>query len=215
MIDKSQTPPVVSSASVFGINPHLVRYGSLLLLMIGTFGNVLSFIVFAQSTLRKSSTFRYLTFLSLMDLLVIYSGLLDLFLTVEYDGAFSIRNINPIACRLHTFMTYWSQHSSSWILSFVSIDRAIATNCINCARKFCTPRSAEYVVAIIMIITALFNCHELVYLHLQDVYPLDFTKSTDEYTTLSSLHANLSPQASYVSIHLEMYNNNKQKKTST
>ena len=182
-----QTAPASSAPVDLGVDPYLVRYGSSFLLVVGTFGNILSFIVFSQNALRKSSTFRYLALLSLMDLLVLYSGLLDLFLTIEYGGAFSLRTINPITCRLHTFITYWSQHCSSWILSFISVDRAIATNCIQFARKFCTPRSAEYIVGIIIIVVALLNCHELLFLHLQDTDRVDLPVSNnlDEMTTLS------------------------------
>ena len=164
----SNHSPTSSPVAINGFDPRLVRYGSIFLLIVGTFGNIVSFIIFSYGTLRRSSTFRYLALLSLMDLVVLYSGLLDLFLMVEYRGTHSIRSINPISCRLHTFITYWSQHSSSWILSFISVDRAVATNCIKFARKFCTPRSANYIVAIILISIAIFNCHELIFLHIQD-----------------------------------------------
>jgi hypothetical protein len=214
MTTTSQTPSIPSSVSVFGVDPSLVRYGSIFLLIVGTFGNILSFIIFSQGALRKSSTFRYLALLSLMDLLVLYSGLLDLFLTIEYGGAFSLRNLHPITCRLHTFITYWSQHSSSWILSFISVDRAVATNCIQFARKFCTPRSAEYIVATILVIIALLNCHELVYLRLQDADPIELSTNIDEYTTLSSLRTSLSTQSSFLltDVEIDNNNNNKQKR---
>lgn len=208
MNENLQSSPVVSSATVFGVDPYLIRYGSIFLLIVGTFGNILSFVIFSHGTLRKSSTFRYLALLSLMDLLVLYSGLLDLFLTIEYGIAFSLRNLNPVTCRLHTFITYWSQHSSSWILSFISVDRAIATNCIQFARKFCTPRSAEYIVAAILITIGLLNCHELVYLRLQDKNPMDLPTNNDEYTTLSPWRLGLSTQASYTSRDFDINNNN-------
>ncbi|CAF3979408.1 unnamed protein product [Rotaria sordida] len=215
MTNSPQPVSVVSSASVFGVDPYLVRYGSIFLLVVGTFGNVLSFIIFSQGTLRKSSTFRYLALLSLMDLLVLYSGLLDLFLTIEYGIAFSLRNLNPITCRLHTFITYWSQHSSSWILSFISVDRAIATNCIQFARKFCTPRSADYIVASILVITALLNCHELAYLRLQDTDPIDLITNSDEHTTLSPLRSSFSTQISFTLTDFEINNNNNNNNNST
>jgi hypothetical protein len=173
-----------------GFDPYLVRYGSLFLLIVGTFGNVVSFIIFSKGILRKSSTFRYLALLSLMDLLVLYSGLLDLFLMIENSGKFSLRTLHPITCRLHTFITYWSQHSSSWILSFISVDRAIATNRIKFARKFCTPRSADHVVAIILFLIALLNCHELIFLRLQSplAYRSDQTTiSPNRFSTQESL----------------------------
>ncbi len=174
-----------STINTTGFDPYLVRYGSLFLLIVGTFGNVVSFIIFSKGILRKSSTFRYLALLSLMDLLVLYSGLLDLFLIIENSGQFSLRTLHPITCRLHTFITYWSQHSSSWILSFISVDRAIATNCIKFARKFCTPRSADYIVGIILFLIALFNCHELIFLRLQS--PIQTTISSTRFPAHESL----------------------------
>ncbi|CAF0801448.1 unnamed protein product [Adineta steineri] len=204
MTDNSETSPGTGP----GLDPSLVRYGSIFLLIVGTFGNILSFIIFSHGTLRKSSTFRYLALVSLMDLLVLYSGLLDLFLTIEYDGTFSLRNVHPITCRLHTFITYWSQHSSSWILSMISVDRAVATNCIQFARKFCTPRSADYIVACILVIIALLNCHELMFLRIQDTDPIELTTNTDQYTTLSPLRLSLSTQISSITNEFEIHNNN-------
>ena len=206
MIDN---PEPSSSASVLGFDPYLVRYGSIFLLVVGTFGNILSFIIFSHGTLRKSSTFRYLALLSLMDLLVLYSGLLDLFLTIEYGEEFSLRNLNPVTCRLHTFITYWSQHSSSWILSFISVDRAVATNAIQFARKFCTPRSAEQIVGLILILIALLNCHELIFLHLQYTERIDLPSAFDELTTASPLRSSASSQPPFSSAVFDV-NDNKQ-----
>ncbi|CAF0737395.1 unnamed protein product [Adineta steineri] len=180
-----------SSTAIFGLDTRLIRYGSIFLLIVGTFGNIVSYIIFSYGTLRKSSTFRYLALLSLMDLLVLYSGLLDLFLMTEYGGTFSLRNLNPVSCRLHTFITYWSQHSSSWILSFISVDRAVATNFIKFAKKFCTPRSAEYIVGIILLLTALLNCHELIFLRLQhDTNSIEYHQNQTIVTAHESLILN-------------------------
>ena len=186
-----------STTDVYGFDRSLVRYGSITLLIVGTFGNIVSSIIFSYGTLRKSSTFRYLAILSLMDLLVLYSGLLDLFLMVEYGNEYSLRMLHPVTCRLHTFITYWSQHSSSWILSFISVDRAVATNCIRFARKFCTPRSAEYIVGTILLLIALINCHELIFLTIQTSKP-DMSR-TDDTSTGSSPGSTLSIRQSLLS----------------
>lgn len=198
MSNNIATPPT----SIVGFDPYLIRYGAIFLLVVGTFGNIISFIIFLNGTLRKSSTFRYLALLSIMDLLVLYSGLLDLLLMIQYGGTFSIRSLNPVTCRLHTFITYWSQHSSSWILSFISVDRAIATNCIKFARKFCTPRSAEYIVGIILCCTALLNCHELIFLRLQDV---DSNGFRDANPPLLPYHLNISTHESLMSYGFDSY----------
>jgi len=172
--------------SIHGFDPRIIHYGSIFLLIVGTFGNIVSFIIFSFGTLRRSSTFRYLAILSLMDLVVLYSGLLDLFLMIEYGGNYSLRILSPITCRLHTFITYWSQHSSSWILSFISVDRAVATNFIKFARKFCTPRSAGYIVSSIVILIGLVNCHELIFLHLRDASLVESINSISTTTTTTT-----------------------------
>ena len=53
-----------------------------ILLSLGLFGNTISMIIFNKPSMKKHSTFRYLTLLSVLDLSVLYTGCGQIFLDV-------------------------------------------------------------------------------------------------------------------------------------
>ncbi len=71
----------------------------------------------------KHSTFRYLLYLSLVDLLVLTFCTTDSLTTYGYK--LTIRLYSPFICRFYTFFTYYLTQMSSVILMVVSVDRAL------------------------------------------------------------------------------------------
>ena len=69
-----------------------------ILLSIGTIGNLLSFIVLIQ--MRQHSVYRYLTFMSVADTIVLYIGLLRELLL---SSNLRIHIEGTILCKLHVF----------------------------------------------------------------------------------------------------------------
>ena len=111
--------------------PYLTTYIIItLIILIGIIGNILNIIVFSQKTMRQKSTFRFLFYLSIVDLLVLIICTTDFLLTIT--DYLVIRLESDFICRLHTFLTYFLTHMSSFILMIVSIDRAL----IVCGRSF-------------------------------------------------------------------------------
>ena len=135
---------------------------SVVLLIVGIFGNSLSLFVFSQKSMRQKSTFVYLAVLSVIDIFVIVLGLSDIILISYFK--FILRNQSLVICRFHTFLTYTFTHLSSFILAVVSIDRAIATNCIIYSRNFCKPNTAYRVILLAALLAGLINFHSLVFL---------------------------------------------------
>ena len=109
-------------------HPKFPRFLTIIFLVIGNFGNILSLIVFLSKSMRNNSVFTYFAFLSIVDFFVITFGLGDAILLSYFKIV--IRNESIILCRLHSFLTYVFAHLSSFILASVSIDRAIALNSI-------------------------------------------------------------------------------------
>jgi len=62
-------------------------------------------IVFGKKAMRKISTFRFLFYLSLSDLLVLLVGATDVLINNIFQ--FEIRTYSNSLCKLHTFTTYW------------------------------------------------------------------------------------------------------------
>ncbi|CAF0851184.1 unnamed protein product [Adineta steineri] len=135
---------------------------ALVCLFIGSVGNSLSFIVFTQKQLRRYSTFRYLAYLSIIDLIVLYLGLGNIILRDYF--LFDIRVQNLFLCKFHTFFTYVTTQLSSWILTIVSIDRAIACTVIQLNKRICRPKSADQIFFGMCIIACLMNSHILLFM---------------------------------------------------
>ena len=68
-----------------------------LLLCLGTFGNIISITIFTKESMKKYSTFRYLTLLSIIDLCTVYVGCGQIFFGVFFD--IDIRTLNVFFCR--------------------------------------------------------------------------------------------------------------------
>jgi len=101
----------------------LILYLFPLILIIGLIGNSLNILIFSKKTVRSNSTFRFLLYLSIFDLLVLLVCTPDVFLRFGYQ--IHIRQISIYTCRLHTFLTYLFTHASSSTLMLISIDRAL------------------------------------------------------------------------------------------
>jgi MFS family permease len=143
-------------------DPRITRPFAFICLLIGSIGNSLSFIVFTQKQLRTHSTFRYLAYLSIVDLIVLYLGLGNLILRDYF--LIDIREKNLFLCKFHTFLTYVTTHLSSWILTIVSIDRAIACTVVQLNKRLCRPKSADRIFLIMCIIISLLNSHILLFM---------------------------------------------------
>ena len=75
----------------------------IILIIVGVFGNTLNMVVFGKKKMRRVSTFRYLFFLSIVDLTVLSTAVLHLVLK---EFVFDIRLYSGLSCKIHTFSKY-------------------------------------------------------------------------------------------------------------
>ncbi|CAF0749550.1 unnamed protein product [Brachionus calyciflorus] len=145
---------------------------SLVWIIFGTIGNLLSLFVLLRPKMRIHSTFTYLTILAVCDTLVLYFGLLRDFLVNKYNY-----DINgDILCKFHVFSFYFVLHMASWLLVAVNIDRLIAASFLSLSKKWCTPRTAIRVSTYLAIFLMIINSHFLYYVDSEDE-----KKSTENY----------------------------------
>ena len=132
MFARSQTPAVLATTSTPAINSSInganmfANLKTILLaiiIVIGLFGNILNLIVFGKKHMRQIRTYRFLFFLSAVDILVLLTGTTDIL--IRHLFLFEIRNYSNAMCRLHTFVTYCVTQMSSILLMVVSIHRAL------------------------------------------------------------------------------------------
>jgi hypothetical protein len=143
-------------------DPRFPRWIYIIVLIVGLIGNTLCLIVFMQRNMRKNSTFIYLAFLSIVDLMVLTLGLGDIILISYFNLIVRAKSI--YLCRIISFLIYGSTHLSSFILASVSIDRAIATNFINYAKVYCKPVTAYKIILVNIFIASLVDFHNLIFL---------------------------------------------------
>lgn len=166
---QSTNPNSIASNEIYSpetyedyLDPRFPSFITVLVLIIGLFGNFLSILVFSQKSMKKNSTFIYLGFLCYIDIFVLIFGLGDIVLITYFN--FVLRNQLIITCRIHTFLTYSFTHLSSFILASVSVDRAIATNFISFAKYYCTQKTAHRIIFLLCLLSAIINLHSLIFL---------------------------------------------------
>jgi len=99
----------------------------------GTVFNITSFTIMVRKNIRKYACMRYLAFLSLVDLIVLYQWNLNTFFKYNLSVAPEYKDLEEISliwCRYISFMAFSTLQLSSWILSLVSFDRVRNKNFI-------------------------------------------------------------------------------------
>ena len=91
------------------------------LILFGILSNIINIYVFSHRSMRNVSVFRFLLYLSLVDLLVVLICIGDLYLV--YGFSIEIKLYSSVACRLITFLTNYLAELSSLLLMFISIER--------------------------------------------------------------------------------------------
>jgi len=131
------------------------------------------------------STFRFLAYLSIIDLLYLLIGLSHI-IVINYTG-YDFRSYSSLTCSVHSFLTLYLSHLSSNVLAGVSVFRCVtianlkpvkplnptAGNVINrrsnkpFVQRFLSAFGrADLFVACIMITLFLFDCHYLIWMRL-------------------------------------------------
>jgi hypothetical protein len=137
----------------------LLRIYPILFLIVGTIGNLLSVYVVLRSKLRRHSTFIYLAFLSIIDLIVVYTFSINFIFHAWFN--IDLQQVSLITCKIYSFSIYFFPQTSAWILTAVSIDRVFAlTRGIRRTRKI---RLTYFILLIIFLILFLLNMQFLFY----------------------------------------------------
>ncbi|XP_052788786.1 probable G-protein coupled receptor 139 [Mya arenaria] len=136
-------------------NRILNLYVPPILLVLGTIGNLLTFIIMSGNML-KASTYSYLAVLAIMDILVLYVGLLRMWVG---SFAIDIQHASNWLCKLVTFLGYVSSVTSVWLIIAVTIERFIAVKFPLRAPRICNVYRARVVILAIVVATCLLNMH--------------------------------------------------------
>jgi len=145
-----------------------------IILLIGTVGNVLSFLVFLRlakpnkrrvASDRKGLTvYLYLSLLAVLDLGVLYFGILNQWLA--YLSLRPPKDSSIICCKLITFLSYFFSHSSSFVLVMTLGTRFLAIYSPGLASGLTAQKNVKRLSCSVMLIFALVNAHYLYHMEL-------------------------------------------------
>lgn len=107
--------------SAYRLHKYILLYVPPILIVMGTFGNVFSFFILKRKAMLKFSTYFYLMVLALADTLVLYVGLLRLWIA-ELTGYELMAQADWI-CKLTCVVSYTVSDFSVWLIIAVTVER--------------------------------------------------------------------------------------------
>ena len=123
----------------------LIKVGAPLLVICGTIGNFLLFLVMLRPSIRQSMTSHYLRVLAVADTAVLWIGYPRHWIWIMFEE--DIRSYSNFGCKLHIFLVYWSCYFSAWVLVCVTLERLASVVCpLHARRSTSTPRQSTCLV---------------------------------------------------------------------
>lgn len=141
----------------YKLRHDLLRYVSPFWIFIGTIGNILSFFVLRQPAMVKMSTYFYLSILSMVDLMVLYVGLVQIW--IGEITSFDIRNYSNWVCKIVVVFGYFTSNLSVWLIIAVTVERYIVVCFPFKATYICHPKVAKRVTMVLVFILLALNFH--------------------------------------------------------
>ena len=167
------------------IGPHINRVVIITILIVGTFGNIVSLCVMLRASLRETSTCTYTACLAVADLLYLWSWLLPA--TVEELSGGSIQMMNWLCGKLWFFGFYAFGNISVYILTAMTVDRFIIVHFPLKASFLCTPRRSLIVCGLITLVFMIYDSFLLIYMDgwvssgLNMIHPKFTTKGAENF----------------------------------
>ncbi|CAF1394841.1 unnamed protein product [Adineta steineri] len=147
------------------INVPFLGYYSLLMIIIGTVFNLLTFIILCQPAFRDTKvrpTLHYMRALALIDLINLYGWNLDNYLQIVHG--FTLNDSYTVAsCKFFTFLNYVTLHISGWLRIFICFDRYLCLSRVQPNTWFNRSKSVLIIIFGTTIFFMLFNLHLLIF----------------------------------------------------
>lgn len=144
----------------FRLHKQLLLYIPPVLLLLGSVGNVLSLVILTRPAMRKYSAYVYLAVLAAADTLVLYVGLMRLW--VGQLTGHDLRDATDWTCRLVSVVGYTVSDYSGWLIIAVTLERYVAV-CHPLATSIGGSQRVKTVVTLVglLVVLAAINAHFL------------------------------------------------------
>ncbi|CAF1156703.1 unnamed protein product [Adineta steineri] len=145
-----------SSLKIFSL---FIIYYPLILIILGTILNLLTFIILCRTTFknaRKRPTIHYMRTIAIFDILILYGWNLDQYL--ERTIGIKMTNYSVISCKIFTFLNYFIYHVSAWLRVFICFDRYLSLSRLH-RTWFSISKNVLILISFLMLIFILINLH--------------------------------------------------------
>ena len=148
---------LVQADAQYEVSKAIGKYVMIIIFILGTVGNLLSFAVMVQRNMRASSTAFYMASLALADTVVLLVGCLRRWVVEMFEV--DLLNESPAACYIVNFLQYWSFDVAVWILVIMTMDRVVVVTSPLKAQVYATRRRAAIALIIVLTACAGINLH--------------------------------------------------------
>ena len=156
--------PSPSDFVQYKIGLHLALYVLPMVILLGTIGNVFTFVVLVRKRMRNTSVNVYLLLLSCADTGALYFSGFKTWLRLITN--FELLHTSNAGCKCLMFVFLVSLHMSAWLVVAISADRFTAVWFPLRSLTVCNVRRAQIVSIIGFIIISMYNAHVFWTMHL-------------------------------------------------
>ena len=160
-LPRSSSPSLSTINSVNSTKDEILNTISILdcfILVVGTFGNLISFYLLTRKRLRHMSTMRYLAILCFVDTICLYGWYLSsIYRQLSGDGVKRLENIHPFSCKFIAYLSFTSLQLSSVMMCCLTIDRLLIIVSSRWRAKYSTPKVANIILIISTLVLCILN----------------------------------------------------------
>lgn len=169
--------------SIFLFQQILAYYG-IILIIIGTLSNLLNFFICLK--LSNNQTFVFLSYLSILNILIIYHWNADYILRFLFG--IDWLNFNMVVCKLLNFIQYSSSQSAAWILVLISAEQFLCVKIKLWRSNYFSVRKAFWSAFSLVAFIFMINSNVLIFLGHQEIVngtlvDFCFDGNTTDYAT--------------------------------
>ncbi len=131
----------------------IMHYSRIIVWLIGTFGNIMSFLVFSRDTKSGSMSVFLFRYLAVFDFLVVQDYIQGIFRYVGID----LFDQFDWSCKIVFWIFHSSQMISVWILVSIGFERMIGVLWPHKAKILCTMKRGKIILIVIVCTSVLIN----------------------------------------------------------
>ena len=155
--DASSYSDALMQHTAYRVHKALLLYIPPVIIVLGTFGNIFSFVILRRKTMLKFSTYFYLMVLAVADTFVLYFGLLPIWISAL--AASEVLSSANWICKTITALGYIVSDFSVWLIIAVTVERFIVVCRPLQASRLCNNTTARNIAIGLFLMMLAINAH--------------------------------------------------------